>query len=346
MIVLSGCSTLGYYAHVSKGQLGLMSKRRPIAAMVEDRRIDDGLRARLGEVLDAREFASQRLHLPRNRSYTRFVALKRPFVSWSVFAAPEFSVEPLTHCFPFAGCVAYRGYFRLEKAERQAARLRERGFETDVEGVAAYSTLGWFADPVFSSMLRWGQDELIGIVFHELTHQKVYLRDDSAFNESLAMFVQQQGLREWRRTRGLPPATAEDERRERSFVARVLALRERLASIYAQPWDPERMRRAKAEAIAAFRADYARMREDVLAGFARYDDWAAEPINNAKLVPFGLYDGWLPAFAALFAECGGDWRRFHARVAALARLPKAQREAALAAAMQAPREPAAEAGTR
>lgn len=330
LVATSACSSLRYYAHVTHGQIALLAKREKVAEVVADPQRDATLRERLAQTQDARAFASERLDLPRNRSYTSYVELGRPYVTWNVFATPEFSIEPVTHCFPFAGCVAYHGYFEKSQAEREAARLAGQGDDTAIEGAAAYSTLGWFADPILSSMLRWSDDELDGTIFHELAHQKLYLKDDTAFNESYASFVQEQGLREWRTARGLPAADDGERERDAAFTRLVLDLRERLAALYGSERPVVGMRQAKQAEIAAFRERYARLRDAQWNGNPRYDVWVKAPINNAKLVPFGLYDRWAPAFERLFGEAGGAWPTFHARVRQLGALPKAEREAALA----------------
>ena len=328
--LVAGCSGIRYYAHVARGELSLLSRREPLERAIEDARLDAGTRTQLRAALAARRFASDRLGLPADGSYRSYVQLDRPYVSWSVFAAPEFSVEPVTHCFPFAGCVAYRGYFDRVLAEREAARLAARGDDTVIHGIAAYSTLGWFADPIVSSMLRGGDDALAATLFHELAHARIYLAGDSAFNESYASFVGEQGLREWRAARGLPPAAADTAAGDAAFTRMVLELRERLRALYAQALPPARMRAAKADAITAFRAHYARERDALFGDDHGHDAWVAAPINNASLVPFGLYEGWIGAFAHLFVESGSDWPRFHAAVRALARQPRAERERRLA----------------
>ncbi len=194
VLATSACSSLGYYTHVARGQAALLLQRKAVADVIADPHTDAKLRARLAQTQAARAFASDHLQLPRNRSYTSYVDLNRPYVTWNVFAVPEFAVEPVTHCFPFAGCVAYQGYFERVRAEREAARLSASGNDTQIEGAVAYSTLGWFADPILSSMLRWSDDELDSTIFHELAHQKLYVKDDTAFNESYASFVAEQGF--------------------------------------------------------------------------------------------------------------------------------------------------------
>ena len=322
---LCACAPLRYYAHVGRGQLSLLARREPIARAVDDVHLDPASRERLRRAQAARRFASAHLDLPDNRSYTSFVQLDRPFVTWSVFATPEFSVEPITHCFPIAGCVAYRGYFDRALAEREAQRLAAQADDTAVRGVAAFSTLGWFADPIVSSMLRGDDDALDGVIFHELAHQKAYVRDDTAFNESYASFVAQQGLREWHAVNNLPGPVSTDAH-DRAFTRLVLDLRERLRALYGTASAPATMRKRKREEIDAFRLRYARLRDAEWGGDNGYDAFVTAPINNASLVPFGLYDRWVGAFATLFARDGADWAAFHADVRALGGLSATQRE--------------------
>ena len=323
--MLGGCSSLRYYAHVAHGEAALLAQRRSIERVVADPRTDARTRDRLREARAARAFASDHLALPRNRSYTQYVALDRPYVSWGVFATPEFSVDPVVHCFPFAGCVAYRGWFERALAERDAADLAKHGDDVSIEGVAAFSTLGWFADPIVSSMLRGDADSLDGVIFHELAHQKFYLAGDTAFNESYATFVEREGLREWRASRGEPAPDTQGDQRDAQFARLVLDLRERLRTLYASTRDVEALRAGKSREFEAFRLRYAALRDGAWQGDPRYDAWLARPLNNARLVPFGLYDRWVPAFAALFAQAGRDWPRFHALVRELGGLPAADR---------------------
>jgi predicted aminopeptidase len=320
------CSTLRYYAHVTHGQASLLAHRKPVARIVDDPAVDPELRSRLARTQDARRFASDHLGLPRNKSYTTYVELGRPYVTWNVFATPEFSVDAITHCFPFAGCVAYLGFFDREDADGEAARLAASGDDTAIEGAAAYSTLGWFSDPILSSMLRWNDDELDGVIFHELAHQLLYVKDDTAFNESFATFVQQEGLREWRAARNLPPADGEASARDDAFTALVLDLRERLRALYARELAPSAARQAKQREIADFRERYRRLRDTEWNGDRSYDAWVEAPINNARLVPFGLYDHWVAAFARLFEEAQRNWSDFYALARGLGHLEKAERD--------------------
>ncbi len=335
-MLCAGCSTLGYYGHVAHGEASLLVHRKPIDAVVADPHTDEALRKRLEEAEAARRFASEHLGLPRNESYTSYVDLDRPYATWNVFATPEFSVDPVTHCFPFAGCVAYVGFFDKASAERAEKNLAGQGNDTAIEGSAAYSTLGWFADPILSSMLRWSDDELDGVIFHELAHQLVYVADDTAFNESFATFVQREGLKAWRTSRSLPPSGDEGDARDDAFTALVLDLRERLRAIYARGLDAPAMREAKTGEIEAFRARYRQLRATEWKDDTSFDRWVDAPINNARLVPFGLYDHWVPAFARLFTQANGDWTTFYGYVRRLAHLPKADRDSRLEAWLKAP----------
>ncbi len=330
-LVLCACSSLRYYAQAAHGQGELIAHRRALSRLVSDPAIDPKVAARLRLAQQARRFASQRLGLPDNRSYTGYVELHRPYVVWNVFATPRYAVEAVPQCFPIAGCVAYRGWFSEVAAKADAARLQARGDDVWVGGVPAYSTLGWFADPILSSMLRWDDDELDGTIFHELAHQLIYVKGDTAFNESFATFVQTEGLREWRQSRGLPPQDDHVQRIDAGFTRLVLDLRERLKALYASGVDERGMAAGKQREIEAFRLRYAQWRGRDWPHDHRYDAWVAQSINNARLLPFGLYDEWTPAFAILFQREERQWPAFYARVRELARKPKAQRQKLLQA---------------
>jgi predicted aminopeptidase len=327
--VLGACTDLRYYAHVTHGESALLLQRRSVRKVIADPSTDPKLAARLQLSQLARQFASRQLDLPRNRSYTYYVELHRPYVVWNVFATPRFSVDAILQCFPIAGCVAYRGWFDVAQAKTSAEKLRVQGNDVYVGGVPAYSTLGWFADPILSSMMRWDDDELAGTIFHELAHQLIYVKDDTAFNESYAMFVENQGLKEWHRSRGEPEGDDHDQAMDDGFTQLVLDLRDRLKKLYASGEDATAMAVDKQREIDEFRLRYATWRDQNWPKDHRYDAWVAQPINNATLLPFGLYDQWVQAFAVLFKQANGQWPDFYARVRALAKEPKDQRENSL-----------------
>lgn len=327
----AACTRLGYYAHVAGGQIALLAARQPIARLIDDPSTDPPLRERLVVVREARAWAADHLRLPAGGSYTGYVNLQREYVAWNVFATKELSLAPIEHCFPFAGCVAYQGYYALERAQARARELRGQGYDVHIGGVPAYSTLGWFDDPLLSTMMHWDDATLIGTLFHELAHQKLYVRDDSAFNESYASFIEQQGLREYLAQHPeLPPPDEQARGRRTQFVQLILATRQRLEDLYALPLDADAMRARKAEEFARLKRQYERLRDSAWNGDTRYDGFFADDTpNNARLLPFGLYDEYVPAFALLFERAGGDWTRFHEEVARLAGLDVDARRARL-----------------
>ncbi|OOG86332.1 aminopeptidase [Pseudomonas sp. A25(2017)] len=338
LLLLNGCTSAGYYSQLVGGQLRLLQAREPIDQVIADPARDAQLKAHLTQAREARAFASAHLHLPDNQSYRLYADIGRPFVVWNVFATPEFSLAPLNHCFPIAGCVAYRGYYSQGAARGEAALQRLQGMDVSIGGVEAYSTLGWFNDPILSSMMHWGDERLATLIFHELAHQRFYVKDDTEFNESFATFVEQEGSRQWRASRGLAPDNGKQVRQRDQFIQLILDTRQRLEKLYAHPLPTDQMRQRKTQAFERLRTDYEQLRDTQWAGDKRYDAWVYAPLNNARLLPFGLYDQWVPAFAALFKREGGDWIGFYAAVEKLGKLPIDERKAALKA-LAAPNTP-------
>ena len=330
-LFLNGCAGVSYYGQLASGQLQLLRAREPISTVIADPGRDQLLRAHLIQSQKARTFASQQLHLPDNQSYRLYADIGRPFVVWNVFATPEFSLTPQNHCFPIAGCVAYRGYYSQSAARGEAALQRLQGMDVSIGGVEAYSTLGWFNDPIISSMMAWGDERLATLIFHELAHQRFYVKDDTEFNESFATFVEQEGTRQWRAFRGLAPDSGAQVQQRDQFIQLVLDTRTRLERLYTLPLPADQMRQRKADEFERLRGEYRQLRDSRWAGDKRYDAWINAPMNNARLLPFGLYDQWVPAFAALFRQEAGDWVKFYAAVEKLGALPAGERKVALKA---------------
>jgi len=329
VVLLSGCSSVSYYSQLADGQWQLLRAREPVAEVIAAPSRPQLLRDHLAQSQKARTFASEHLHLPDNQSYRLYADIGRPYVVWNVFATQEFSLAPQTHCFPIAGCVAYRGYYRQGAARGEAALLRQKGMDVSIGGVEAYSTLGWFNDPIMNSMMNWGDERLATLIFHELAHQRFYVKDDTEFNESFASFVEQEGTRQWRAAQGLAPLGNAARQQRDQFTQLILDTRQRLEKLYAQPLAAEAMRQAKAVEFEDLRREYRQMRDSQWGGDKRYDAWMNLPMNNARLLPFGLYDRWVPAFAALFRQEGGDWPKFYTAVEKMGELPVVQRKAAL-----------------
>jgi len=327
----AGCSTLGYYLQAMNGQLELSRKARPIPQVLDDERTPAELKVRLEQVQEIRGFASRELALPDNGSYRRYADLQRPFVVWNVFATEEFSVVPRQWCFPVAGCVGYRGYFAQEDAEKLAAQLRDEGLDVYVAGVPAYSTLGWMDDPVLNTFIRYPETEIARLIFHELAHQVVYLPGDSTFNESFATAVELEGVGRWLQAQGTPEQFAAFQATQayrREFAGLVARFQDKLVQLYASGGDPQAMRRAKAHLFDQMRSDYRELR-DQWDGFAGYDWWFDQPLNNAQVASVAIYTQLVPGFQQLLADSGGDLPRFYAAVEALAKMPEKDRVAAL-----------------
>jgi len=324
---LGGCGNAGYYLQAVGGQLDLMARRTPISELLEDAGTDPELGRRLALVLQVREFATRDMLLPDNDSYRSYVALDREHVVWNVFAAPEFSVQAKTWCFPVAGCVAYRGYFDQEEAQGFAGELASQGYDVYVGGVAAYSTLGRFDDPVLSSMMRWGDTRLAAVIFHELAHQMLYVEGDTGFNESFASLVEQEAVSRWLRDAGREDALADyllGVERAGQFAALVIGAREALAQVYAAEMGPVQMRGRKQAVLQGLREDYQALRSS-WGGWPGYDGWFAGDLNNAHLVSVAAYQVWVPAFRNLLARHDGDLARFYQSARELAEQPVAQR---------------------
>ena len=328
---LAGCQTVGYYSQAVGGHLALMRAREPIDELLEDDATDPELRAKLETLLEARRFAVEELALPDTDSYRTYVETGRRYVTWNVVAAPEFSLSAHTWCFPVAGCVSYRGYYAEEDARAYADEFAEEGFDVAVGGASAYSTLGWFDDPVLDTMLRGGELRYVGTLFHEMAHQRFYVQDDSDFNEAYATFVEREGVRRWLASRGQEerlPAYEAALARGADFAELLAGAREALVALYGQDLGEAAMRAAKAEAFDAMRADYEALKAS-WDGYAGYDGWFARELNNARLVAVSTYRRRVPAFAALFELEGRDLERFHEAVEALGEMTKAERTARL-----------------
>ena len=332
LLALGGCADSGYYLQSVRGQLEVNAARRPLDAALADEATSPALKQRLQRAAAIRSFAVDILKLPDNASYRSYADLQRPYVVWNVFAAGALTLEPQRWCFPLAGCVGYRGYFSHEAAAAFARGLRESGLDVHVAGVAAYSTLGWFDDPLLNTFIHYPDDELARLIFHELAHQVLYVPGDSEFNESFAVAVERAGLERWLAQEGddaLRAAAAQAASRRSAVSALLQAVRGELEALYRLRIAPDFMRERKAEILADAQQRYRALRAG-WNGYAGYDAVFAG-LNNAQLAAFSLYHAWLPALQRMFARAGGDFSAFYAEARRLAALPKAAREAQLAA---------------
>jgi predicted aminopeptidase len=339
-----GCS-VRYYAQAVAGEASMMFASRPVADWLADPATPDELRQRLQLAARIRAFASLRLGLPNNRSYTRYADLHRTSAIWNVFAAPPLSLTLKTWCYPLLGCAGYRGYFDQSAAQDLAQTLTKDGLDTHVAPVPAYSTLGWLPDPLLNTFINWPEPELARLIFHELAHQILYVRDDTRFNESFATAVERAGLRRWVNERDDPSLRRQYEQyrlRHDDLLRLVEETRQQLQALYSigpgvqgtgartQPADGEDPRLAqKRQILAQLPLRYERVRDQRWDGFAGYDGFFHTPWNNARIAAMAAYNDDVPAFETLLAREGGDLPRFFAAVKKLAALDAGAREAAL-----------------
>jgi len=305
-LLVVGCQSLAYYTQAIGGHLGVMARARPVEEVIADPATDPALKQRLQTARRIREFASKRLGLPDNPSYASYAQIDRPYVVWNVFAAAELSVEPKAECFPFTGCVSYRGFYKEDEARRHAQKLREAGYDVYVGGVPAYSTLGWFDDPLLSTFIGYPDAQLARLVFHELAHQLVYAKNDSTFNESFAVAVEEEGVKRWLESEGRAAdleAFRVSQRRKRDFIALVADTRKRLDDIYRADLPRETKLERK-------RAELEKLR-------AAWPGAIPAEANNAFLVSIGVYTDLVPMFERLLAQ-SASLEEFYARAKKLA----------------------------
>lgn len=327
LLLSSGCSTVSYYAQAVSGQLDVMAASRPLDDVVADPDTPEHVRARLRLLPLLRRFALEQLHLAASDSYLSYADIGREAMVWSVVATPVDSLEPRQWCYPVIGCASYRGYFNVGDANAYAADLAVDGWDVAVEPVPAYSTLGWFSDPLPSTVVGWPVANNAGLIFHELAHETLYLAGDSAFNEAYASVVEREGVRRWLQRYGTPQARLarqQADARRRQFLALIDDARSSLQRLYASETDAPHMLQRKAAILERLRKGYATQKA-AWGGYRGYDRWFERPLNNARIASVSTYNALTPAFEYLLRQAGGDMRRFHAECMALVALPDAQR---------------------
>ena len=310
--ILWGCQSVHYYSQAIEGQCRILLSRQPISEIVADSQSPEVLRKRLQFVLTVREFAETELHLPVKNHYLTYVDLKRHFVLWNVFANPELSMEPKTWCYPVAGCAAYRGYFAEKNALQYAETLKRQGYDVFVGGVTAYSTLGWFDDPVLSTFISFTEARTAALIFHELAHQVLYVKDDTVFNESFATLVEQEGLRRWQQVSGSLRIYNEYLHRHclrEQFVRLILRCRQSLEELYQSDLADTEKRAKKAAIFSELRNEFNDMKNRQTE-LSLYDNWMNRSLNNAKISSVVAYHDFLPAFQTILDRTGGNLDQF------------------------------------
>jgi predicted aminopeptidase len=329
--LVSGCTTISYYSQAVHGEYKILAHRQPVEKLIANPRTPAQLKDKLQLVLQLREFAQTELRLPVDGSYNKYVDVRRKYVVWDLQAAPEFSLEPKTWRYPLVGRLAYRGFFSEKSARENGSRLAKKGFDVYVDGVDAYSTLGWFKDPLLSTFMEDTEAELAELLFHELAHKRVFASGDTDFNEAFATTVGQEGVRRWLGSKGRTALLEEHEMellRDRQFVNLVMATRARLERLYgdakARPAKPEQLRRQKQEVFDDLRRRYAELKTE-WGGYSGYDGWFANDLNNAKLNTVANYYDYVPGFQRLLKSNGGDLEKFYAAAEGLSKEPIGKR---------------------
>lgn len=331
VFLLSGCSSIGYYRDTINGHFEILDKAEPIEEVISRESTSPELKIALLNMQQARDFAGTVLLLPDNGSYRRYADIGRECVTWNVIAAEEFSVEPRQWCFPVAGCVSYKGFFARRDAKKYATELREQGLDTYVAGALAYSTLGWFDDPILSTMLSHNESNYIEVLFHELAHQKLYLKNDTAFSEAFATAVAEEGIRRWFDKSGNNEAYEEfllSRQRKKKFNILILNTRTKLKSLYHQKISPELMRRRKQEIFSQLGFNYTVLKEH-WNGDDRYDAWMAKKLNNAHLALVATYHDLVPVFNLILLQSDGNMKTFYDRISSISSQPYEERHQTL-----------------
>ncbi len=324
---LSACDSVAWYLQAAQGHLAIVTSRQDMRELLDDPKLAPELAAKLQLVLEAREFAASELMLPAGENYLEFVRLEREHAVWNVFAAPEFSVEPVTWCYPIAGCAAYRGYFDANDADEYAAELESRGLDVYVGGVDAYSTLGWFDDALLSTVVGRPDHQLAALIFHELAHQVAYVPDDTTLSESFATVVEMEGLRRWLETRQqseLLDVARADAGRRRQFIDFVTGFRDRFEELYGREMSAADMRREKTGLQEQMRVEYQALKAE-WGGKAGYDGWFSRSLNNAQLTTVGSYNDLAPQLREILRQVGNDLPAFYERMRELSRMSPERR---------------------
>jgi len=330
-LALGGCGTLSYYTQSVRGQFGVMAASRPLNEVVVDPDTPESVRRQLRQLPALRQFAVEQLDLPETESYQLYADVQRDVLLWNLVATPVDSLVPKEWCYPVVGCAAYRGYFSRRDAETHAAQLAQEGWDTAVQPVPAYSTLGWFSDPLPSTVIGWPLPDIAGLVFHELAHESLYLRGESEFNEAYATVVEQEGVRRWLQqhgTAGQRRAHELAQQRRQVFLELIGRTRVHLEALYAADVEREELLRQKASILQAMSESYLQLRQN-WGGYAGYDRWFDRPLNNAHLASVNTYHALAPAFRQILKQVDGDMAAFHDECRAVAGMQPEQREAAM-----------------
>ncbi|VAW94211.1 PUTATIVE ZINC PROTEASE PROTEIN [hydrothermal vent metagenome] len=327
-LFIQACSSVGYYWEKIQGHTELLNKQQPIQVVIDNPLTNPDVKTLLINAQQARNFASKVLLLPDNGSYRNYVDVGRDYVVWTVVATPPYSIQPEEWCFLIVGCLSYRGYFSEQAAKEFAVTLKDKNMDVYVSGAKAYSTLGWFDDPLLSTMLYKSEAYRVGIIFHELAHQKIYVENDTAFNEAFATSVELEGVKAWFNKTENKQKFKQYlvvKKRDKDFKSLLNVARKELKILYESNKPPQQLQIGKEKIFVNLQASYKHYKKK-WNNYTGYDKWMAQGLNNAHLALVATYNNWLPAFSRLFENANGDYKIFYNEVKRLTELDKMQRE--------------------
>jgi predicted aminopeptidase len=316
-----------YLTQAICGHFRIMNSRVSIEKRLLTNQLDWETRNKLKMVLNVREYASNFLGLPKNKSYTMISDINGKYPGWNVYCAPKFSVEPKKWCFPIAGCVVYRGYFSRQKAVEFAEKMEEKGFDVFIGPFSAYSTLGWYDDPLLSSHLLLDSIQLAGLIIHELAHQEVYASGDSRFNEGFAVSVERAGVLQWLKSVGrddLIIQALEKWKEEDLRIGQILNTRSQLNDIYLN-YTESKVLSQKKDSLLRCLEIYLTTAADTGKNLPKTDGEDFE-LNNAYFAPINAYYSLVPVFNKILDSCDGSFQLFFERIEKLKKLPYEERQ--------------------
>jgi predicted aminopeptidase len=320
-ILLAGCD-MRYLAHAAYEESHLLWNRKPIAEVLQQPSLSPAVRQQLETVLAVRKFAADNLGERVGGAYETVTAVDQSAVVWVVMAAPRDSLAPYLWWFPIVGYVPYRGYFNKTRAEAEARAMEGKGYDTFVRPAIAFSSLGFFNDPLLSNLLELNRVELAGVLIHELFHRTFFLKSDVMFDESSANWIGGRGAVDFfTQTEGAnsqDAAAAWDVyRSEMKFADFLLQEEARLIRLYQSGLPRDEILKRRLVVFAEIKADYAKLKP-TLSGLERFD-LDQQPLNNAVLLNYMIYFHDLNNFAALERMHQGDTRATIQSIIELAR---------------------------
>jgi len=336
ILSLQGCSSVGYYFDAVNGHLSILADQEAIKDIVQDETTSAALKSKLILATQARDFASSEMLLPDNDSYRYYSDIKRSYVVWNVIATEQFSIEARQWCFLVVGCVSYRGYFNKQDAQAYADELAQQGYDVNVSGAQAYSTLGWMDDPLLNTMIYQSEARLVGIIIHELAHQQVYINNDSSFNEAFATSVEIEGIKRWYKQK---PSSDSDQKsnsfeayiqtkkREVEFKTLLKTTQLKLEQLYSESSFKiaKNQTELKQQIFSDLQQDYVTLKKS-WQNYSGYDKWMNQGLNNAHLALLATYYDKVPVFQAILNSVNNDLMQFYRTVSDIGDLPEPQRE--------------------